>query len=492
MSFFQKLLGYANAPTPDTHGIPLFLHNTMSGKKEVFTSRGPYVRMYNCGPTVYGTQHLGNLSMFVFTDILRRTLEYNGHTVKQVINITDVGHLVSDGDDGDDKMTKGLKREGLDITVENMALLAERYTQLFLSDLRALGVDTEHISFPRATHHIPGQIALIQTLQEKGYTYKIKDGVYFDTGLFPDYGKLGNIKIDALKEGARVGIVTDKKNPADFALWKFNPHMGWDTPWGKGFPGWHIECSAMCRSELGEQVDIHTGGIEHIPVHHNNEIAQSEAAFGKKPFARFWLHRAHVQLDGHKIAKSEGNVVYLSDLAPHGIHPYAFRYWLLTSHYRTPANLTWEALSNAQTALSRLHRMYKETTHTTAPTPLTGSATQVLRTFHERMNDDLDTPGALAALWTGLKTLTSPEQRMVLDTADRVCGFGLKENLPEFTETFLTATDLPEVIQTILHTREKARAQKDWEAADAARMELLSHGYTVTDTKDGYTIIKTS
>ncbi|HVM73432.1 MAG TPA: hypothetical protein VMU13_00955, partial [Candidatus Paceibacterota bacterium] len=294
-------------------GEPLYLHNTLGGKTERFElpPRVHTVRMYNCGPTVYGVQHIGNLSMFVFTNILRRALEYNDFKVKQVINITDFGHLTSDADEGEDKMTKGLKREKMKVTMENMTVLAERYTTVFLEDLIRLNIDTTRIEFPRASAYIAAQIAMIQSLEEKGYAYRTNSGVYFDTARFRDYGVLGGIDLSGQKEGAglrqgsggqstHVEVNPEKHSPHDFVLWKSDAHLGWNSPWGMGFPGWHIECSAMIRAVLGEQIDIHTGGIEHIPIHHNNEIAQSEAATGKKPLSRFWLHRAHIQIEGGK------------------------------------------------------------------------------------------------------------------------------------------------------------------------------------------------
>lgn len=482
MGFFQTLLGHSEKTLQEsTHQLPLSLHNTLSGNKEVFTPKGSTVRMYNCGPTVYGEQHIGNLSMFVFTDILRRTLEFNGYPVKQVINITDVGHLVSDGDDGEDKMTKGLKREGLALSIENMKKLAEKYASVFFKDLTLLNIDTGTISFPRATDHIPGQIALTQTLVEKGYAYKAKDGVYYDTSLFKNYGKLGNINLKGLEDGARVAVDNSKKHPADFALWKFNNGLGWEAPWGKGFPGWHIECSAMCRSELGEQIDIHTGGIEHIPIHHNNEIAQSEAAFGKEPFSRFWLHREHVMMNGAKIAKSDGNVVYLSEIIEKGFHPLALRYWLLTSHYRTPSNFTYEALAGAQTALLRLRSFCKA--HPTSTT----KSVHYERLFHEKMNDDLDTPGALATLWTMTKEISLPEEIAgTLIEADRVLGLRLSEEdagldaLAE-KEKPQEVKNLPEDIQGILKEREVARSKKDWAQSDTLRDTLEKKGFAVRD-----------
>ncbi|MDP3646205.1 MAG: cysteine--tRNA ligase, partial [bacterium] len=376
---------------------PLYFFNTLTGDKQEFVlpQHAKNVRMYNCGPTVYGRQHIGNLSMFVFTDVLRKTLEYNDFTVKQTINITDFGHLTSDADEGEDKMVKGLKREKLKPTMANMKVLGEKYTNLFLEDIRALNVDVDHTTFPRASDYIPAQIAMIQALEEKSYAYRAEDGVYYDTSRFPAYGALGNINLTGQKEGARVAAKATKRNPIDFILWKFDKKMGWDSPWGKGFPGWHIECSAMARATLGEQLDIHTGGIEHIPIHHNNEIAQSEAATGKKPFARFWLHRAHIQIDGGKIAKSEGTVIYLSDIIERGFHPLALRYLFLGAHYRTPMNFTWEALAAAQTAFGKLVALRTELHHThMSPLPR-----KLHDTFIERINDDLDTPGALAQLW---------------------------------------------------------------------------------------------
>ena len=263
LSFFKR---------KETSAVPLYFHNTLGNEKQRFLAapHAKEVRMYNCGPTVYGRQHIGNLSMFVFTDILRRTLEFNGFTVKQVINFTDFGHLSSDADEGDDKMTMGLKREGLKPSLENMRALGEKYANLFLEDIRALNVEADKITFPRASDFIPAQIAMIQALTEKGYSYQAKAGVYFDTSRFPEYGKLGDINLAGQKQGARVTADSEKRNPTDFLLWKSDKKLGWDSPWGQGFPGWHIECSAMIRSTLGSQIDIHTGGIEHIPVHHNN------------------------------------------------------------------------------------------------------------------------------------------------------------------------------------------------------------------------------
>ncbi|PIR82259.1 cysteine--tRNA ligase [Candidatus Kaiserbacteria bacterium CG10_big_fil_rev_8_21_14_0_10_59_10] len=477
MQWLQRLFGYRRAPHP-----PLYLHDTLRGEKVLFEPyEGKPVRMYNCGPTVYGRQHIGNLSMFVFTDVLRRTLEYNGFTVDQVINITDVGHLTSDEDEGEDKMTKGLQREGLPLSLENMRALGEKYTTLFLEDLQTLNIDTNRIRFPRASDHIPAQIAMIQALEEKGYAYVGTRGVYFDTTRFPEYGKLGGIDLAGLKAGARVKETGDKRNPIDFLLWKFDKTLGWPSPWGKGFPGWHIECSAMARSLLGSRIDIHTGGIEHIPVHHNNEIAQTEAATGKRPFSRFWLHRAHVSLEGVKIAKSEGNVLYLLDIVDRGYDPLALRYLFLQAHYRKPSNFSWEALGAAQQSLTRLRAAYAASV---PPEDAKGSALPYERDFHLHVNNDLDTPGALAVVW-GLvrdKAVAPSAKRSALQRFDSVLGLSLEEVAPAAT---ITTDELPERVRTMLEEREAARKKKDWLRADMLRDKILNAGYTLEDTPSG-------
>jgi len=396
------------------------LHNTLSGSLESFLPIDENeVKMYHCGPTVYGLQHIGNLSMFVFTDILRRTLEYSDFRVKQVINFTDFGHLTSDADEGEDKMSKGLKREGLAPSLENMKVLARKYAQIFLDDLKMLNINTDGTIFPYASEYVLDQIALINILEEKGFTYVVSDGVYFDTSKFSGYGKLGGLNGSDNRD--RVSSNPEKRNPRDFALWKFNQELGWDSKWGQGFPGWHIECSAMIIKILGEQIDIHTGGIEHIPVHHNNEIAQSESATGKEPFSRFWLHRAHVQVGGEKIAKSDGNTVYLSEIIEKGFSPLAYRYFLLLSHYRTPANFTWEGLEAAQNALNKLKKAVE------AQGAGGGVDLAYKAEFKERLENDFNTPQALAVLWTMLKdkeVLPENKKATILDF-DRVLGLNL-------------------------------------------------------------------
>jgi len=379
------------------------------------------VRMYHCGPTVYGVQHIGNLSMFVFTDILRRTLEYSGLMVRQVINLTDFGHLTSDADEGEDKMAKGLKNEGLSPTLENMRTLAHKYGDIFLADIKRLNIKTDGTVFPYASEYVSDQISLIEALEEKGFTYKTSDGIYFDISKCLEYGKLGGLSKSDTQ--ARVSVNPEKRSSRDFALWKFNQELGFASAWGQGFPGWHIECSAMIIKILGEQIDIHTGGIEHIPVHHNNEIAQSEAVTGKDPFSQFWLHRAHLQISGEKIAKSEGNVVYLSEIINKGFSPLAYRYFLFLAHYRTPVNFSWEALEAASNALQRLYKIVD------AWRPQAGGTIDesYKAKFREKLDNDLNTPQAVAVVWGLVKdSQVSPEDKLAtIRDFDKVLGLGL-------------------------------------------------------------------
>ena len=472
------------------NALPSFF-NTLTKSKEKFTlpSWARTVRMYNCGPTVYGRQHIGNLSMFVFTDILRRTLEYSGFQVKQVINFTDLGHLASDGDEGEDKMTKGLKSEGLELTVENMKMLGKKYADLFLEDIRSLNIDTGKITFPFASDHIADDIALIETLEEKSYAYRTKKGVYFDTSRFSQYGKLGNIELQGLKAGARVAADPEKRNPSDFNLWKLSKKLGWNSPWGKGFPGWHIECSAMVHRLLGDTIDIHTGGIEHIPIHHNNEIAQTEAATGK-PLARFWLHRAHLQLEGAKIAKSAGNVVYLSDIVERGFHPLAFRYLLLGAHYRTPANFSWKALEAARSAFDKLQELRQSVENE----PLGEIPEKWRHAFSERIHDDLDTPGCLAVMWDMIndQSISKSDLRAGLADFDRVLGISL-DNPPTlyvFAKEYIDIVDAPSDVKTLFNKRELARKAKDFKAADEFRAKIESIGFSLEDTAKVTRIVK--
>ncbi len=478
--------------------MKIYLYNSMSGKKEEFKSLQPgVVKMYSCGPTVYSEQHIGNMRAMVFTDTLARVLSFNDYEVKRVINITDVGHLTGDNDGdadiGADRMEKVAASEGRQVQD-----IAKEVTKLFLTDLERLNIDINSISFPRATKYIQEQIIFIQTLEEKGYTYVTSDGVYFDTSLFKNYGKLGNIDIEGLKEGARVEKNEEKKNPTDFALWKFlkkdeKRQQEWESPWGKGFPGWHIECSAMSRALLGAQIDIHTGGIEHIPIHHNNEIAQSESLSGKA-FANYWLHNAHLQIDGHKIAKSVGNTVFLRQIIDRKFSPIALRYLFLTGHYKTQMNFTWEALEAANTALKKLHKYVVEKLAVD-----NGKISQEYKDkFTEYINDDLNTPKALALVWELVKddSVSNEDKRTTLLNFDTVLGLGIVEaadgkKLTVGVKQEVVLKDAPKEIQKLVEERKEARKAKDYKKSDKLRDKIKELGYEIKDTDNGQILLVT-
>jgi cysteinyl-tRNA synthetase len=430
--------------------------------------------MYNCGPTVHDYAHIGNLRSYVFADSLRRMFEYNGYEVAQVVNITDVGHLVSDADEGEDKMTKALKREGKPLSLEAMREVATFYYERFVEDLKALNVELPK-AFPRASDHIKEDIELIGALEKKGFVYKASDGIYFDTRRFPAYGKLGGRADKTAGTGSRIGANPEKRDPADFALWKFNPKLGWPSPWGQGFPGWHIECSAISAKYLGQPFDIHTGGIDHIPVHHTNEIAQSEAAYGK-PLAHYWLHNEFLTVGGDgKMAKSAGNFITLKTLADESISPLAYRYWLLSAHYRSPVRFTYDAVRAAQNALIRLLAAV-------GSYPDGGKAVPAYKErFLAFVNDDLDMPEAVALAWELVKDpkVNDADKRATLLDFDRV--FGLKlDSAPRVEEE-----TVPEEIKALSDAREGARKAKDWKKADAIRVEIEARGFEVSDTPEG-------
>jgi cysteinyl-tRNA synthetase len=479
-------------PTKDAHP-PLVLQNTLSRKKERFEPlRSDFVRMYNCGPTVYDYAHVGNLRSYVFADILRRVLILNGYKVMQVVNITDVGHLTSDADEGEDKMSLALKREGKDPSLEAMREISEKYMLAFLEDLEQLNIRRPSVT-PRASDHIPGDIALIQTLMQKEYAYTTSDGVYFDTARFAGYGKLGGIDTSKQKDGARVEKNIQKRSQSDFALWKRNDTLGWESPWGRGFPGWHIECSTMAMEYLGKEIDIHTGGIDHIGTHHNNEIAQSEAATGK-PFARYWLHHAHILIEGTKFSKSLKNTITLRQLVEHGYTPIAYRYWLLTGHYRTPMNFSFSALDASDTALKRLHRIFAEEL-ATVRSGKKDSAYSL--SFLLALNNDLDTPKALAVMWEVAKSskLSKSVKRATLLFFDKTLALGLTE-LAQNSRTALSisavsAHTVPPLVQTLVDERDQARERKDWGKADELRVRIETLGYTIVDGPAGTAVTKT-
>lgn len=461
------------------------LTNTLSGKKEVFVPlRSGQVLLYSCGPTVYSEAHIGNLRAYVFSDTLARTLTSAGYTVKRVINITDVGHLVGDADTGEDKMALGAARDHT-----TPAAIADRYTAIFEEDLRRLRIDTDAITFPRATAYIKEQIALAKTLEEKGFAYRTKDGLYYDTSKFPAYGKLGNAVVENQVAGARVALTDDKRNPSDFALWRFakkDDLQQWDSPWGLGNPGWHVECSAMIRALLGPQIDIHTGGEDHIHIHHNNEIAQSEAATGRT-FVRYWMHNAFLTMNGDKSSKSLGNVVYLSDIVEKGYHPLSLRYFFLQAHYRTPLSFSWDALGAASGALERLWRVVADIAKESKQKVEESEAT---KRFLSVMRDDLATPQALGVLWDALKSDEyTPEEKWGLVLAAEA---HLALSLTNPPQRKMEAVDIPQEVQRALVAREAARKRRDFAKADTLRKTISAYGYTVEDTDEGPVLVRST
>ncbi|MDD5039899.1 MAG: cysteine--tRNA ligase [Patescibacteria group bacterium] len=453
----------------------LTLYNTLTKKKQEFKPlHGNEVGLYTCGPTVYDYAHIGNLRTYLFEDILKRTLFANGYAIKHVMNITDVGHLTSDADEGEDKMEKGSKREG-----KSAWDIAKFYTGAFRQNLRDLNI-TEPDIWCRATDHIPEQIDWIKKLEEKGFTYRTSDGIYFDTSKFPNYGALSGQKLTDLKEGARVEKNREKHNPTDFALWKFSPkgekrQMEWDSPWGKGFPGWHIECSTMSVKYLGETFDIHCGGIDHIPTHHTNEIAQAEAVTGK-PLAQFWVHGEFLVLKEKRMGKSEGNLITIQTLKDKGYDPLAYRLLCLGTHYRQKLTFSWEALDSAQRTLDNLYAL----------TAGLGKPGTILATYEKKfiaaVNDDLNTPKGLAVVWDLLKSSEPAEsKKATLLKFDEVLGLKLAGAQPIV---------IPDTIKKISQERQAKRDVKDWQSADALRGQIETAGFSVDDTPAGSVIKK--
>ena len=471
--FFSKPKSTSSTPR-------LFFYDTLTGDEELFVPVRPgEATMYSCGPTVYDRSHIGNLRAYVFADTIARVLADAGYRLRRVINITDVGHLVGDGEEGEDKMAIGAAREK-----KSPAEIARQYTKLFIEDLEALNIDTRHILFPKATDYIKEQIALAKTLEEKGFAYRIPDGLYFDTSRFPHYGKLGNREGADLKAEARMKVVKGKRHQSDFALWRTaKPHdlQQWDSPWGRGNPGWHLECSAMNRALLGTEIDIHTGGEDHIATHHNNEIAQSEAASGRR-FVRHWMHVAFLTIQGEKVSKSLGNYIFLPDLVERGCHPLALRYFFLQAHYRTPLSFSWEALSAAHDALIRLWRharILREESRGRAH----DSAT--LNQFKAAVRNDLATPQALGIFWEALKSedLTPEEKWGLIEGAEGL--FGLSLTAPPKEAAPITLRALPKKVRELVTRREAARDALDFETADHLRREITESGYRVEDGPEG-------
>jgi cysteinyl-tRNA synthetase len=473
--------------TPVIHR-DILLYNTEHAALEVFAPlKSPAVTMYSCGPTVYDFAHIGNLRQYVTADILKRVLLTNGYLVKHTINFTDFGHLSDDGDEGEDKMLKGLKREGLPLNRDGMRELADVYIKAFLDDVDALRI-LPPTTWARASDYIGKQVSLIKTLDDKGYVYETSDGAYFDIGKFPSYGRLGSIDVSALRSGARVHINNEKRHPADFAVWK-KSDLGWPSRFGNGFPGWHIECSAMALDTLGKQIDIHTGGIDHIHTHHNAEIAQSEAVTGRT-FVSYWVHGEFLTIDNTKISKSLGNTITMRHLNDRGFSGDDYRYWLLTAHYRSPINFSWEALKAAKLALYRLKRIMYEELKQRSTIPHTG----YLERFNEKLAKDLDTPGAIALLWEMVKDTTLDDKTKcgTLMAMDEILDIGLSEDPSDGARLLgvVGHAEVPEEIQTLLDTREAARLARNWAEADFLRDAILKKGYVIEDTPQGAKLLK--
>lgn len=463
----------------------LKLFNTLTRQKEEFKPiRGNEVGVYTCGATVYDYVHIGNMRAYIFADILRRTLEHEKFQVTHIMNITDVGHLTGDGDMGEDKMATAAKRER-----KTAWEIASFYTEAFLYDARELNILLPS-KLVKATDHIKDMIELIQILERKGFTYRTSDGIYFDTSKLKDYGKLAKLDIEGLKEGARVEVNKEKKNPTDFALWKFSypsgrsfdsaqdddakrRHMEWESPWGVGFPGWHIECSAMSTKYLGQPFDIHTGGIDHVPVHHTNEIAQSEAAFDK-PLANLWMHSEFILINEGRMGKSEGNFITLEELKNKHYSPLAYRYFVLAGHYRSKLNFTFDALDGAQNTLNNLYAslaQYKE--------GRIGCA-EYQEQFFSAINNDLDTPAALAAMWNMIKSSQPGEAKFAsLMEFDKILGLGLRKAWEKLRRP------VPEEIKELVSKRQTLREEQKWDKADEIRKQIENQGFEVKDTDKG-------
>jgi len=463
------------------------LYNTLTRKKEVFKEIYPgKVRMYSCGPTVYDTAHIGNLRAYIFADILHRTLLFNDYKVLFVENITDVGHLTGDRDMGEDKMDLASKRSG-----ETAWEIAKKYEKKYWEDCSLLNIIKPNI-ISRATEHIQEQIEMVRELETKGFTYKTNDGIYFDTSKLEDYGKLALLNKEGLKEGARIEINPDKKNETDFALWKFSPkdkkrQMEWESPWGIGFPGWHIECSAMSIKYLGEPFDIHTGGIDHIPVHHTNEIAQNEALYGHKT-VNYWIHSAHIIVDGKKMSKSLGNAYQLNDLIKRNLDPLLFRYFVISASYRQTINFTWQAIENSKKSYDAL--INKIAAIKKSATKIDNKySDEYISKFTDSINNDLNTSGALSFLQELLKDekIVPEEKIATIEKMDSVLGLSLIKNTDD---VLALKVDIPVEVLNIVKERDIARKNKDWAMSDNLRNKIKDLGYEIKDTENGPEIKK--
>ena len=476
--------------------LPIHLYDTRRRSVVAFEPIHPgKVGIYTCGPTVYGPQHLGNMRSQLLPDVLRRVLGASGLDVRYVTNITDVGHLVSDADDGDDKVEAAAARTG-----ESVEQITRRWTDQWATDRRRLGC-LEPDSVPKATEHIAGQIEMVQVLEAKGHTYQIGDGVYFDVSTFPRYAEFAGLTLDDHEATGRIDNIVDKRHPADFALWKLTPPgvsrlQEWDSPWGRGFPGWHIECSVMASEELGRHIDIHTGGVDHVRVHHTNEVAQSECAFELHPWVNIWMHNEFLDLGGEKMSKSRGHILTVDSLVERGIDPLAFRYFFLQTHYRQQQAFGFDLVEASGTGLRRL------TQHATnardevggdllAPGSAGQRAEELRKQFWSALVDDLNTPKAMAVVSTVARDgeLSHADRWSLLGDFDRILGFGFADAASVGSGEL--GADLgakePEVAK-LLAARQAARLAKDFATADRIRDELAAKGWEIVDTPQGPTV----
>ena len=464
------------------------LYNTLTRKEENFTPlEGNEVRIYSCGPTVYSYAHIGNFRSYVFMDNLRRVLKYNGYELKHVMNITDVGHLESDADEGEDKMEKAARKEKKDPYE-----IANFYTKIFLKDMEKLNIDKPEI-ITKATENISQMIDYVKEIIKNGYAYETSKGIYFDISKLDKYPVLSNRKLDDQIAGARVDVDPEKKNPYDFALWIKAPEnhiMKWESPWGLSYPGWHLECSTMGRRFLGEEFDIHTGGVDHIPTHHENEIAQSKGATGKIP-AHVWMHCEYLQVDGGKMSKSLGNTYTISQLQEKGISPLAFKLFCFTAHYRNKLNFTFEGAYGAQKALERLYDSYVKNVNGADDVE-----EDVIKEYEEKflsyINDDMNMPGAMSVVWDiARNTKKSAKFANLLLKFDEVLGLDMK-NAEKYLVKFKQndSEELPAEIKKLVEERKNARAEKNWAKSDEIRDKIISLGYSIKDTKDGIIVKK--
>lgn len=467
--------------------MDLILYNTLTKNKEKFNPlEKNVVKLYSCGPTVYSFAHIGNFRTYIFMDTLRRTLKYNGYNLKHVMNITDVGHLESDADEGEDKMEKAAKKENKDPYE-----IAQFYMNAFLNDVEKLNIDKPEI-ITRATDNIEEMIEYVKDILKNGYAYETSKGIYFDISKLDKYPVLSNRKIDEQIAGARVEVDPEKRNPYDFAIWIKAPEnhiMKWQSPWGLSYPGWHLECSAMSRRFLGEEFDIHTGGVDHIPTHHENEIAQAKGATGKIP-AKTWMHCEFLLVDGGKMSKSLGNVYTISQLEEKGITPLAYKLFCFTAHYRTKLNFTFEGVNSAQKAIERLYDSYLK--HKNCNDYVDEVEIEKYRqTFLSYINDDLNMPAAMSVVWeVARNSKKSNKYANLLLEFDKVLGLDLvnaEEHISKMEEE-----EIPEEIKQLIEERKEARDNKDWEKSDKIRDIIIQKGYSIKDTKEGIIVKRNS